>query len=86
MGRLVIFVIACVLSSRNSCKKLITNSTTRRLMVGSRSTMRTHASGSFALVMHSLYISSGTSGSHSSRSQSFMSDASTCGSSMPSRV
>jgi len=42
----VILVTVCVRSSRKSCKKLITNKTTRRLIVGSRVTMRTQASGS----------------------------------------
>ena len=82
----VIFVAVCILSSKNSCKKLITNNTTLLLIVGSCFTSSTQASGSFELDIHTLYISSGTNGSQSSRSQSFIKDARTFGSSTPSRV
>ena len=82
----VIFVAACILSSKNNCKKLITNNTTLLLIVGSRFTCSTHASGSFELDTHTLYISSGTNGSQSSRSQSFIKEARTFGSPTPSRV
>ena len=83
---LVIFVACCTRSSRNSCKKLIINSTTRRWIVGSRPTMATHWSGSSAHPIHSLYSSWGMRGSSNSRSQSFKRLAGTWGSSIPSRV
>lgn len=83
---LVILVAASTRSSRKSCKKLMTKSTTRRLAVGSRSTAVQQASASLANAIQSLYISEGTSGSTNSRSQSLNNDAGTCGSSTPSSV
>lgn len=79
----VIFVTACIGSGRNICRKLITNTRTRRFIVGSFFTISTTFSGSSAHVTQSLYISVGISGSASSRSQSLRSDAGTWQSSMP---
>jgi len=62
----LIFVAAWILSSKNSCKKLITNSMTLLLTVGSCFTSSTQASGRFELDTQRLYISSGTNGSQSS--------------------
>jgi hypothetical protein len=78
----VIFVASCVRASRNSCRKLTTNSTTRRHTLGRRRTISTHASGTCAHNTHASYISAGTNGSRSSRRQSLSRLAETCRSSI----
>jgi hypothetical protein len=70
---LVILVATSTRPSRNSCKKLMTNSTMRRLA----------ASASFVNAIQSLYTSEDMSGSTSLCSQGLNTNASTCGTSTP---
>ena len=79
----VILVTSTTSSLRNSWKKLMTNSNTRRLSTGSRSTKARHDSALFDATKASLYKSSGMTGSRKSRSQSLNSEAPTCGSPIP---